>query len=65
MQRRDGPPNLNNINDTRNGLLLYRSLYKVFGLGEVAFLKVMTFIITNANVHCRGLLTDIEFYLVG
>ena len=46
MQRRDGPPNLDNINDTRNGLLLYYPLHKVFGRGEVAFLKVMTSIIT-------------------
>lgn len=40
MGKRDGPNNLDNIHDTRNGLLLYGALHTVFGLGEVAFLKV-------------------------
>ena len=39
---RGGPRNINNINDLRNGLLLYETLHTVFGKGEVAFLKVMT-----------------------
>ncbi len=30
----------NDINDIRNGLLLCQALHTVFGLGQVAFLKV-------------------------
>jgi len=45
MHHRGGPPGLDNINDPRNGLLLELSLHRIFGRGEVAFLKVITIII--------------------
>ena len=35
-----GPPDLTDVNDVRNGLLLYHPIYKYFGLGIVGFLKV-------------------------
>jgi hypothetical protein len=38
--RGDGQDGVNDINDTRNGLLLVSMLHKAFGFGEVAFLKV-------------------------
>jgi len=40
MQKRDGPSDLDNINDPRNGILLYGPTHTDFGSGEVAFLKV-------------------------
>jgi hypothetical protein len=46
MAMRDGPLDLNNINDIRNGLLLYSPLHEVFRLGEV------TFLLYNTSVRC-------------
>lgn len=43
--RGDGLPNIDDINDIRNGLLLVQVLHTVFGLGQVAFLKVAITII--------------------
>ena len=43
--RGDGQPNINDINDIRNGFLLVKTLHTLFGLGEVAFLQVTITII--------------------
>jgi hypothetical protein len=43
--RGDGQPDIDDINDIRNGLLLAKALHTVFGLGQVAFLKVALTII--------------------
>jgi hypothetical protein len=45
MNHHGGPPGLDNINDPRNGLLLELSIDRIFGHGEVVFLKVITIII--------------------
>jgi len=38
--RGGGQHGIDDINDVRNGLLLGKPLHVVFGLGQVAFLKV-------------------------
>ena len=38
-----GGPDIDDINDIRNGLLLFQSLHTVIGLGEAAFLRVGLF----------------------
>jgi HNH endonuclease len=43
--RGDGQLDIDDINDIRNGLLLSKVLHTVFGLGQVAFLKVAIMII--------------------
>ena len=43
--RGDGQPDIDDINDFRNGLLLVKALQTVFGLGQVAFWKVALTII--------------------
>ena len=40
VRRRDGPDDIKNINDSRNGLLLSIILHMPFGDGRIAFLKV-------------------------
>jgi hypothetical protein len=36
----DLDPRLDNINDTRNGILLYSAFHRAFGESRVAFLRV-------------------------
>ena len=40
IRHRDGPDDINDINDTRNGLLLNSLLHIPFGAISMAFLKV-------------------------
>jgi len=47
VNRGGGQHDINDINDIRNGLLLSLPLYTIFGLGQVAFLKVIKFIIAK------------------
>ena len=45
IEYRGGGHDIDNINDIRNGLLLSQPVHKVFGLGHMAFLMVIIFII--------------------
>jgi hypothetical protein len=45
MANRGGQADMDDINDIRNGFLLAKPLHTVFGLGQVAFLKVAITII--------------------
>lgn len=51
VRHRDGPDdNMNDINDTRNGLLLANHLHVPFGAGDIAFLKTPNFGLSVADI---------------
>ena len=54
MHHHGGPSNLVNINDPCNGLLLDSSLHVLFRCGEVAFLRVITCVVT-----IQGFIADV------